>query len=215
MRWPHGPDRDVPAGDDDDGPAASPVEPFEYSSPGLRALLAGLSEGGGHRILDLGPVVPANLEVYSRFARVVRFVDLLRDELAAGGVPPGGAILSAPAVARLLPERAGSFDVVLAWDLPSYLDGTTCRTLMAQLAACGAPHARLVAMLVAAEVMSEKPLRFELREGGRVSAAPVTAAMRGGPNLAPAEEQRRLEPFVVDHSVLLRHGLREYLAVLR
>jgi hypothetical protein len=188
---------------------------FEYASPGLASLLGSLEPGGDSRVLDLGRASGVNLDFYRGFATSVRFVDLLRDEVRVEDPPALPVTLSAGVLARLLPHAGEPFDLVLAWDLPSYLDGASCSAVSTRLAECGRPGTRLLTMLVAADTMSAAPLSFTLLPGARIRGEPAVAGLCGGRSVPAAEEERRLAPFVVQHSVLLRHGMREVLAVLR
>lgn len=56
--------------------AAGPTE-VERSAPGIAALFADLNEDGSHAVLDLGSATETNFELYGRYARRIRFADLL------------------------------------------------------------------------------------------------------------------------------------------
>ncbi len=183
----------------------------EYESQGLAAVLAAPGEGRDLRVLDLGAAAGSSLRVYARVARVVRFADLAR-ELAV--VPPGGAALSQGTLARLLPEGDHPWDVGLTWDLLGRLSRDGCAALMAHLAARGASGMKLLVVEVTSPELAGIPLRFVLGGGATVRCLPLASGARGGPDLAPAEVARRLAPFTVEHSFLLRSGIREYVAVL-
>ncbi len=190
-----------------------PAEPVghEYESRGLATVLAASGGAQGMRVLDLGPAAGTSLEVYSGVARSVRFADLARELVV---VPAGGATLSAGMLSRLIPESEDAFDVVLGWDLFGRLSREGCAALTRRLVARGRPGMQLLAVEVTSPELAGMPLRFVLMGGTRVRCTPLASGARGGPDLAPAEVARRLEPFAVEHSFLLQSGIREYVAVL-
>lgn len=81
----------------------------ERAAPGITALFAGLKEDGSHAVLDLGPSAGSNFTQYSRFARRIRFADLLT--APTRGETWASALTSLPSA----PEPP--FDLVLAWNL--------------------------------------------------------------------------------------------------
>jgi hypothetical protein len=57
------------------------------------------------------------------------------------------------------------------------------------------------------------PQVFEIRGGDRLLYRPSSADMVPGSAIAPALVERMLTGFRVDSSFLLRHGVREYVAI--
>lgn len=49
----------------------------DRAAPGLQALFEGVRDDGSHTLLDLGPASGTNFRLYARYARRVRFADLL------------------------------------------------------------------------------------------------------------------------------------------
>lgn len=160
------------------------------------------------RVLDLGAASPAKLAVYEACARGVRFVDLLR-EIGEGQAEPTGEALTA-----MLSDPVGPTDAVLMWDALDYLSPSAASTLVERLARSARPGARLFAVVSSSRTLPATPARYEILDGERLVARPSSAATRPGPQLAPAEVERRLSPFRVERSFVLRHGARELLGVL-
>jgi hypothetical protein len=92
---------------------AAPDEPVpgqvERTSPGLAVLLERVGEDRSHAVLDLGPAASSSFEVYGRYARWVRFADLLATAGPAADWETAIASLTAP------PERL--YDLVFAWNI--------------------------------------------------------------------------------------------------
>jgi hypothetical protein len=192
--------------------AGTTPAPVLHPSPGIAALFAGLAAQREQRVLDLGAASGVNLAVYARFGRSVRVVDLCRGTRQG----PPTAVPPSPGdrLAALLPAADGPYGVILVWDLLDYLDAPASRTLVARLVGCAEAGTRLFAMTAEGPQMPELPGRFEIVDGEHLLYRPATAAMRAGPRLAPAEVERRVAPFRVERSIVLRHGVREYVAVL-
>jgi hypothetical protein len=186
-----------------------------HASPGLAALLGGLAADGGGRILDLGPAVPANLAVYTRFATTVRFADLLRVAAPAGGDAANRASLTDERLGSVLPDGEPPYDVVLAWDVLNYLTADTWRAIVARLTARCRPGARLFAMIATGRTVPAAPLRYEIVGDDHLAYRAADPATCASATVAPAEVEKRLAPFRVVHSVVLRHGVHEYLFALR
>ncbi len=190
-------------------PAAASDEsvlgPVERATPGIAALLDNIREDRSHAVLDLGPASDSSLHVYSRFARRVRFVDLL----AADPTPEGWAAALRAVPAQ--PERP--YDLVFAWDILDWLGTEERLRLVERLAELSAPDARLHVVVEAPENATPHPLRFTLLDVDRMRAEPVISARSAGPPLLPAEVGRLLAPFQVVRAFTLKGGLREYVAV--
>ena len=193
--------------------AAQTPEPADRALPGLTDVLAGLPEDRSARLLDLGPLVAANFNLYAQHASRIRFADVWRDALPKPG--PGAAHRVDPARAIPDHERGAAYDVVFAWDVLDCLDPDDAVELVRRMADACRPRARLHALFTATGARSTRPSRYEITGAGRVRTVddgPRTLPTTG---LAPAELERRLAPFAVEHSYVLRHGAREVVAVLR
>jgi hypothetical protein len=189
--------------------AAAPVEPLpqpvERSSPGVAAVLDRVSEDRSHAVLDLGPAADSSLRVYSRFARWVRFADLL-----AGPAPQGGWAAALDAV----PSHAERpYDLIFAWNVLDRLDPDDRPLLVKRLTEIAAPDARLYVVVEATELGESHPLRFALLDVDRMRYEPTGPSRPTWPQLRPAEVERLLLPFKVTRAFTSKVGLREYVAM--
>ncbi len=189
--------------------AAAPGEgaaaPMEGAAPGVAALVDGISQDRSHSVLDLGPAVNANLSIYSRFARWVRFADVLGE----GGMPRSGA---QGALSEIPAQPEHPYDLVFGWDALDRLYAEDRARLVERLADLTAPGARLH-LITRAEDALAHPLRFTLVELNRIRYEPTAGPPLPRPRLLPAEVMKVLAPFRVIHAFTLRSGLREYVAL--
>lgn len=180
-----------------------------FDSPALEKVLAHLRSVGDARILDLGPASRANLELLSEVSSRLWFADI-HDTLAASRRAPGGAGLGD---ALQYPAET-EFDLVLAWDLPSYLEPELLGTLMGRILPHCRPGAWLYAVLSYLPAIPEEPLRFRILPPGQLAyqvTTPRTRAPASG--LTPRDMGRHLPGFALHTSYLLRNGYQEYIFV--
>ena len=183
--------------------AAGPTE-VERSAPGIAALFADLNEDGSHAVLDLGSATETNFELYGRYARRIRFADLLTAPMR--GEPWAGAL-------RSLPDPSDRpYDLVLLWNLLDLVPPGERPLVVKRMARLTAPGARLYCLVDASREPTTQPLRFTIRDLDRVAQQAVGDPHPAGPELLPAEVERLLMPFEVTHAFTLRLGYREYVA---
>jgi hypothetical protein len=188
------------AEDEEKGPAQ-----VERAAPGVATALAGFGESRSHAVLDLGPAVGRNLRVYSRFARRVRFADLLT-------APPSGT--SWDAALKSIPRFPDQpYDLVVAWNLLDRMAPEQRHLLVERLLDLTRPEARLYVVVDTSGDRATRPLRFSLIGEDRVRQEPIGPAQPAWPQILPAEMERLLEPFRVVQAFVLRLGMREYVAV--
>ncbi len=189
-------------------PSAEPApERVERAAPGVAALLDAVSEDRSHAVLDLGPAANSSLRVYSRFARRVRFADLLATDPSVEG---WDAVLSA-----VPPQPERPYDLVFAWDILDRLGPEERLRLVKRLVELSAADARLHVVVEDAGRATTHPLRFTLLDVDRMSSEPAGSERSARPPLLPAEVGRLLAPFQVVRAFTLKGGLREYVAVRR
>jgi hypothetical protein len=171
----------------------------------VAAFLQGVSEDRSHAVLDLGPASEASLGVYSRFARRVRFADVV----AAASSPQGWA----GAVSALPLQLERPYDLVFAWDIMDRLDAEGRKRLVERLTEISAPDARLHLIVEASERTVTTPLRFALLDVDRIRCE-RTGPDRSSPSrMLPAQVEKTLSPFRVVRAFTLKGGMREYVAV--
>ena len=77
------------------------------------------------------------------------------------------------------------------------------------------PGSRLFALIAPHGDIPELPQRFEILSDDEVRYRPQSPARRPAPGYREPELNRRVAPFVVESSYLLRHGMQEYILVHR
>ena len=193
-------------------PEPLPPRIATHRSPGLKEALTGVPSDGSCRVLDLGPAVADNLDFVSTFASRVQIVDLF----GGGGQ---NAVAPAPDLERgmqalrdLVSSAGGSFHVVLAWDVLAYLPSHRVDNLIGALAELCRPGARLHAIVPTTGMMPAVPNRYRIVDAESLLYEPVTTDLTGAPELKPNTVDQLLEGFEIEHSFVLRHGVREYVA---
>jgi hypothetical protein len=165
------------------------------------------------RVLDLGPSVPENLAVMAAFASRVQIVDASGSWLTDRAAPlnePNGRIDDLRA---LCPEFEASFNLILTWDVFNYLAPGRAEALMRVIARLSRADAQLHAIVHCTDTMPAVPARYRIVDEKFLAYEPITTEVRGTPDLPPAEVEKLLAGFRVEHSFVLRHGVREYVAV--
>lgn len=185
------------------GPAIP--EPFERGAPGIAEVLKSASGDGRHSVLDLGPAGGPSFGVYCRFARRIRFADLL--SAATTGGSWSEALDAIPAQPRK------PYDLIFAWDVIDRIGPEARPRLVEKLAALAAPDARLYVLGTSTDGSDVVPLRFELLGVDRVRCHPTGPPRRSWPGLLSAEMARLLRPFEVTKAFTLKVQAREYVAV--
>lgn len=191
-------------GEEEELQAPPPPRPTEGAAPGLEALFSRLSGPTDRSILDLGAASPANLEMFRRVARRVRFADL------AEVVRSGGAWKD---VLEPLGHRDGHpYDVILAWDLLDHLLPEEHQEFVHRLTGLAADGAWLHLLVRATDETPSHPLRFTVCDVGRIRYEALGPAHPRHAPILPAQMERLLRPFRVVQGFTLKGGLREYLA---
>lgn len=210
----------------------------DRAAPGLQALFEGVRDDGSHTLLDLGPASGTNFRLYARYARRVRFADLLErlgrdaavDEAPAAGRGRGDAakdaddavkdaeeaeVDEATEAARGLIGRIPrfpdhSYDLVLGWDVLDRIGPAAREALVDTFEESTSTDVRIYLTVRTDDVREVAPCRFTILNDGQVRQEPSGPPRPAAPPLLPAEVERVLEPFRVRQAFVLRQGLREY-----
>jgi hypothetical protein len=188
--------------------------PPHYRSPTLRALVSRLSSETAYHVLDLGGASGANVEFFSRFSGRLQIADL-PDALADPGLQELLREDPVAAFRKVLPLARDPFDVVLAWDVLNYLTRAQFACLASYVIGVCKRDALVLAFISTAREMPAEPLVFKIVDAQTLHLQPRTSAMRPSPRFAPAEVEHLMDGFDVVQSVVMRHGVREYLFVRR
>jgi len=212
--------------------------PVVHRSPGLAVALHGLDPRRPCRVLDLGPAMSCTVTFFAEYRCRLGIVDLLENlataRREAAARPPvqaqgpktqrsasrralEAATREAALVDRvldeLLPGDQGGLDVVLAWDVLDHLEQPAAQALVRRLAQLCRPGARMLAMVAISREQALAPIRFGIVGADRLEYRPGSLQPSKGAVLSPAAVELLLDGFETVHSVVLRHGLREVVAV--
>jgi hypothetical protein len=190
-------------------PLESLPEPLEGAAPGAATVLKGVSEDRSYSVIDLGPASDQSLRVYGRFARWIRFADVLGESWRRA---PGSA---AGLLAEAVPQTDRPYDLVFAWDLLDRLFPDNRRQLAEWMADVTAPDARLHILVRTSEDVPMQPMRFVLLDVDRIRYEPTSSAKLPPSRLLPADVGRVLAPLQIIHAYTLKTGFREYVAIRR
>lgn len=195
-----------------DPPAPEPSIQTQ-KSPGLEEALKRIPDPESCKILDLGPAVGGNVEFLASVARHLRIVDAF-DRRPTGGRPAGVDVDRAvQSLWDLLPGAAASYHLVLTWDLFNYIPENRLASVVELLAEISQPGARLHAIVAASDTIPAFPNRYRIVDHSKLIYEGTTNEVCGARQMPPAEVEKMLEHFRIEHSFLLRHGVREYVAV--
>lgn len=176
---------------------------IDRPSPGIAALLGGVSADRTHCVLDLANGTKSALEVYRRFARWVRFAGIL-----------DGSVCDTRALAHRPGKTDPPYDLVLAWDVLDRVPPDERPLVVQQLTEVSAPNARLYVLTSAPDKAVFQPIRFSVLDVGLMRCEPLGPLGPAKEPLLPAEVERLLMPFQVITGFTLRPGFREYVSVL-
>jgi hypothetical protein len=190
------------------------TESTEYKSLGLNALLDFVRESGKYAILDMGQALGVNVDFWSRypcrlyiedFYRSYREVQAARSEGANTVVLPDPLFLSAGTV----------FDFILAWDLLNYLSLEEIDALIGRLRPYCRPGTFLFTLVSTQAEIPAEPSIFRIIDRERMAYESRAHKTRPSPRYHPKDLARRLAPFEVSSSFLLRNGIQEYVFVYK
>ena len=128
------------------GAADAPV----YPTKALTKFLASLSARSQPHLLDLGPVVGANVNFFGEQLGCKIFVEDVSKDIDRHAREEKLAELPAFFATRF-PQESGSFDGILCWDLFDYLDKPAAQALAAQLTRLLRPEGVLLAFFSTVE----------------------------------------------------------------
>jgi hypothetical protein len=186
---------------------------ISYRSPGVKAVFDAVPSDGSCRVIDLGPAISNNVAFLSSFAEAVQIVDLTVGVSVDGGNEFAAVERGLGTLRNLRREGSRSFDVVLTWDLIDYLPEPRARDILEAVGALCRPGALLHTIVHATDTMPEIPNRYRILDDERLACEPVTSDQCSAPKRPPAAIERLLEGFEIEHSFVLRRGVREYVAM--
>jgi hypothetical protein len=186
------------------------------NSPSFDLLTRNMSADRKYQILDLGPARTETLEFFSQFSCKLFVADALDPLARLGGVEDEEQVGIAYRLRDLFPYADGErFDLIMSWDILNYLDRPIFRKVMEYLACFTHSGTYLHAFVSSLRHMPANPSRYRLIEGNRMLREIPDPSQRACPQYPQRELERLMPQFAVEHSVLLKSGIQEYLFCAR
>jgi hypothetical protein len=183
------------------------------ASPGLEAVLAALPRRQQCRILDLGPATADNVTALGEVARWVRILDLTRIEVGRRSSLPETIENGIRSLCALATDQDAVHDLVLAWDLVNYVPRNRVSPLMEALGDLCTAGGRVLLSVTENHPIPARPNRHRIIGPSRVRVETITSEIGVAPELPPAAVERALKGFQIERTFVLRHGVREYVAL--
>jgi len=196
----------------DDGPAAAPPAEAQHPTKALPRFLSTLSECEQPLLVDLGPVVGANVSFFGEHLSCKIVVEDLFTDLDRHARE--GRLADLPAFfEQRFAQEDGSVDGVLCWDVFDYLDRAAASTLAGQLVRMLRPGGVLLAFFNTAEPAPAAPLYTKRRivDQATLEHRCYEAACGKLRPVLSREVERLFSPLRVTEQFLLQARVREVL----
>ncbi|NIM27105.1 MAG: hypothetical protein GTO67_10975 [Gammaproteobacteria bacterium] len=192
---------------------AFPAE-LEFNSPSVAMLARRFAQSARCQILDLGAPAEANVAFFADAACRIYVEDLFRYLIA-----PREKLESTDsedqemAVANALAfEGSARFDLVLAWDLFTYMDFKAVELVMARVARCCHAGTLLFLTLPTDGTIASVPARICMDRSGHLRyRRPAGVRDMPNPRLSPTALQKMMPGFRLLHSFLVGERMQEFL----
>lgn len=189
---------------------------LDFNSPSVGILSQRLLGPGKFRVLDLGAPTKSTLAFFSSNSCRYYVEDLNRyfieprkqsERDNAEDDDIAGAVADA-----LGYEDAARFDLVLGWDLFSYMDRAAIEILMSRIArSCGAGTLLFITAATGTMIPS-RPARITINQRGRLDyQSDVAAQSITNPRFSPTALEGMMPGFRLLHSFLLGDEMQEFL----
>jgi hypothetical protein len=187
-----------------------------HNSLGLNALFQRLQDDVVYEVLELGPVRKGNIEFWSQFSNSIYVADL-RSILPLPPLPPPPEEDADPPERnwhRLLelPEER-RFDIILAWDLPNYLDLSDLSALIDYLGRFCRPGTILFMLIFDNQKMREDIAVYRIVDESHLGYEMGSSKMRECPRHHAHTLTQMMRGFRSADSFRLRNGVIEYLFI--
>jgi hypothetical protein len=189
----------------------SQTESVVHSSLGLQALCNAIRETDSCDILELGPIMGANVEFWSQFSPSI-FVADLRSGLPLPDSHPEEEEIVEPDWERILnlPDNR-SYNVILAWDLFNYMEIQAVSSLVRYLSAYCRPGALLLALIFDQKEMPENIAVYRTVDESHLAYENTGTETRPCLRHQPRALSIAMSRFRALESFRLRNGMVEYL----
>ena len=187
---------------------------LDFKSPSLDLVVERLEGERKRYILDLGAPVASNVEFFRGFPCRLYIEDLYANLTST--LPPPDAdpdeIDFDGCVAKAFGDHGGVlFDVVLGWDLFSYMQPPVISSVMKRLAESCHGRTLLYMLGPTGSWIPDLPSRVRFVPPRGVHYEPASGAVIANPKHSPVKLERMMPGFHLLHSFLLGGGMQEFL----
>ncbi len=189
---------------------------LDFNSPSVGILSQRCLGPGKFRVLDLGAPTKSTLAFFSRNPCRYYVEDLYRyfiEPRARGDYGADEDDDVAGAIADALGyEDSARFDLVLVWDLFSYMDRAAIQILMSRIArSCRAGTLLFLTVSTGATIPS-RPARITINQRGRLDyRSEIAIESIANPRFSPTALESMMPGFRLLHSFLLGDEMQEFL----
>ena len=189
---------------------------LEFNSPSVGILSQRFPGSGKCQVLDLGAPAESNIAFFADGSCRFYVEDLYQYFIAPVEKIKGGSDndeLVATALSSTLGfEDSARFDLVLAWDLFSYMERSVVELLMARVARSCRSGTLLFLTLPNETIIPSAPAQICMTRGGRLRyQRPADDRTISNPRLTPIALESMMPGFHLLHSFLLGEKMQEFL----
>lgn len=188
----------------------------EFNSPSIGILSQRVPGPGRCQVLDLGAPAESNVAFFAdgpcriHIEDLYRFLIAPRNEIAPDSEESED--ISAAISRALTYEDSARFDLVLAWDLFSYMERSAIEQLMARIARSCRAGTLLFLTLPSGPTIPSVPPRISMTQRGRLQVQSSTEAPTiSNPRYSPTALESMMPGFRLLHSFLLGDKMQEFL----
>ena len=203
--------RDLPPEDDPRGtsdPAAAATPGSVYGTKALRKFMAALTTRPDPVLLDLGPVIGANVSFFGeQLGCKIMVEDLFAD--VERHTREGTLDTLAEGFVRRLPQADESVDGILCWDLFDFLDSTAAQAVAAEVSRVLRAEGALLGFFSTAPIRETTFTKFVVVDEGSLRHRPYGPVRTRSRVLQNRDIIKLFEGLRVSDSFLLQTNLRE------
>jgi hypothetical protein len=205
-------DRLAPRSRDSEPPSAQPAPDDEplFSTKAFRKFLTCFNGREAPVLLDLGPVVGANISFFGEQMGCKIFIEDLFADLDRH-IRAGTIDRFTEMIRHRFPQTASSVDGILCWDLIDYLDRPAAQQLAEELTRILRPDGALLAFFATAQTNDPRYTKYVIADEGNLRHRNYPAARSRQTILLNRDIIRLFPTLRVADSFLLQNNLREIL----
>jgi hypothetical protein len=177
-----------------------------HKSPGIRVLCQYLKKINASNLLDLGPKVEKNIDLFSRVCKQVYVEDLFSSLMNWKKIKGESAKWSFSKYALSF-DASTRFDAIILWDLVNYLTLEQVEMLAKRLSPYCRQGTRIFVMVYSLQDIPSRPQRFLLQSEESVNIVPAPNSPRQQESITIATLFKHLCGFRPDGAYRLHEGM--------